>query len=205
MKNPAYSTQWLPTSGRRMGTTDLVPEYSAFSAKTSQPNRHITVYARKQGFTQPIFFRTPFYHRRSRGAYNITLYWSAIYHKSLRAMLHCVALSVATQSSRKRETSMRRLSAMCRPRLKSFCCCCCFLFFGNKTRDFTIGSGPVHCSEITWPFRLSFHRAPDYFDELVQERRNSIANALKLRLSCTNPRFTPWLLSDLIICGAPIH
>ena len=27
----------------------------------------------------------------------------------------------------------------------------------------------------------------EYFDGLVQERRNSIANALELRLSCTNP------------------
>ena len=27
----------------------------------------------------------------------------------------------------------------------------------------------------------------DHFDGLVQERRNSIANALELRLSCTNP------------------
>ena len=27
----------------------------------------------------------------------------------------------------------------------------------------------------------------DLFDEFVQERRNSIANALELRLSCTNP------------------
>ena len=26
-----------------------------------------------------------------------------------------------------------------------------------------------------------------YIDRLVQERRNSIANALELRLSCTNP------------------
>ena len=26
-----------------------------------------------------------------------------------------------------------------------------------------------------------------YIDGLVQERRNSIANALELRLSCTNP------------------
>ena len=26
-----------------------------------------------------------------------------------------------------------------------------------------------------------------YFDALVKERRNSIANALELRLSCTNP------------------
>ena len=27
----------------------------------------------------------------------------------------------------------------------------------------------------------------DYIDGLVQESRNSIANALELRLSCTNP------------------
>ena len=29
--------------------------------------------------------------------------------------------------------------------------------------------------------------APLHIDGLVQERRNSIANALELRLSCTNP------------------
>ena len=35
----------------------------------------------------------------------------------------------------------------------------------------------------TWqPYRVS-----DHVDGLVQERRNSIANALELRLSCTNP------------------
>ena len=28
-----------------------------------------------------------------------------------------------------------------------------------------------------------------HFDGLVQERRNSIANALELRLSCTNPSY----------------
>ena len=28
---------------------------------------------------------------------------------------------------------------------------------------------------------------PYHFDGLMQERRNSIANALELRLSCTNP------------------
>ena len=27
----------------------------------------------------------------------------------------------------------------------------------------------------------------EYMDGLVQEKRNSIANALELRLSCTNP------------------
>ena len=34
---------------------------------------------------------------------------------------------------------------------------------------------------IYWPIGL------DYIDGLVQERRNSIVNALELRLSCTNP------------------
>ena len=32
-----------------------------------------------------------------------------------------------------------------------------------------------------------FDEIPHHFDGLVQERRNSIANALELRLSCTNP------------------
>ena len=31
------------------------------------------------------------------------------------------------------------------------------------------------------------HECPGHIDGLVQERRNSIANALELRLSCTNP------------------
>ena len=35
-----------------------------------------------------------------------------------------------------------------------------------------------------------------YIDGLVQERRNSIANALELRLSCTNPSMRLWLLVD---------
>ena len=34
---------------------------------------------------------------------------------------------------------------------------------------------------------ISFLLIQEYFDGLVQERRNSIANALELRLSCTNP------------------
>ena len=32
-----------------------------------------------------------------------------------------------------------------------------------------------------------FFSTSQHFDGLVQERRNSIANALELRLSCTNP------------------
>ena len=33
-----------------------------------------------------------------------------------------------------------------------------------------------------------------YVDELMQERRNSFANALELRLSCTNPPMQ-WLVT----------
>ena len=33
-----------------------------------------------------------------------------------------------------------------------------------------------------------------YIDGLVQERRNSIANALELRLSCTNPSIWPHII-----------
>ena len=35
----------------------------------------------------------------------------------------------------------------------------------------------ISCLDIDWV----------YIDGLMQERRNSIANALELRLSCTNP------------------
>ena len=40
---------------------------------------------------------------------------------------------------------------------------------------------------IHWNHTCSVHNKPDKFDELVQERLNSIANALELRFSCTNP------------------
>ena len=36
-------------------------------------------------------------------------------------------------------------------------------------------------------YRLKLFQQRKYIDGLVQERRNSIANALELRLSCTNP------------------
>ena len=36
-------------------------------------------------------------------------------------------------------------------------------------------------------FQKSSAQCNLYIDRLVQERRNSIANALELRLSCTNP------------------
>ena len=49
-----------------------------------------------------------------------------------------------------------------------------------------------------------------YLDGLVQERRNSIANALELRLSCTNPSLcslsvascllTLWVITKLGLC-----
>ena len=49
----------------------------------------------------------------------------------------------------------------------------------------------------------------DYFDGLVQERRNSIANALELRLSCTNPstcNFQRLLTYVFVICrSSPKH
>ena len=34
---------------------------------------------------------------------------------------------------------------------------------------------------------IKIRQSHDRFDGLMQERRNSIANALELRLSCTNP------------------
>ena len=53
----------------------------------------------------------------------------------------------------------------------------------------------IYTAEILWvymvpPGALSLENPKslrDNIDRLVQERRNSIANALELRLSCTNP------------------
>ena len=43
----------------------------------------------------------------------------------------------------------------------------------------------------------STERSHNHFDGLVQERRNSIALAMELRLSCTNPSIlTHWPLED---------
>ena len=42
----------------------------------------------------------------------------------------------------------------------------------------------IYLSTFNCLYTLSVH---EHIDELVQERRNSIANALELRLSCTNP------------------
>ena len=42
----------------------------------------------------------------------------------------------------------------------------------------------------------------EYIDGLVQERRNSIANALELRLSCTNPRYCMcWFMLSRVHSG----
>ena len=41
-----------------------------------------------------------------------------------------------------------------------------------------------------------------YFDGLVQERRNSIANALELRLSCTNPSM--WTMTQWAKASADV-
>ena len=51
---------------------------------------------------------------------------------------------------------------------------------------------------IRWRLRII-----DHFDGLVQERRNSIALAMQLRLSCTNPSL--WLLHNLHHSSAIMH
>ena len=45
---------------------------------------------------------------------------------------------------------------------------------------------------------LSFKSPREHFDGLVQERHNSIANALELRLSCTNPTISCFGKSPLV-------
>ena len=47
-------------------------------------------------------------------------------------------------------------------------------------------AGNIHIEKIISNYK-SIITSNSYIDGLVQERRNSIANALELRLSCTNP------------------
>ena len=49
----------------------------------------------------------------------------------------------------------------------------------------------IICATAKWIdlniFSVNEEKSLEYIDGLVQERRNSIADALELRLSCTNP------------------
>ena len=75
----------------------------------------------------------------------------------------------------------------------------------NFDQDFQQQYSVKALSELTWlpePFRWNLFRvgykwtlvaqdSQHYINGLVQERRNSITNALELRLSCTNPSLWP--------------
>ena len=50
--------------------------------------------------------------------------------------------------------------------------------------------------QLIWHLTCAQH--PAHIDGLVQERRNSIANALELHLSCTNPSIYRWLDSTVV-------
>ena len=51
---------------------------------------------------------------------------------------------------------------------------------------FVVIGGPIGChNDNLWCYQ--WRQSSHHIDGLVQERRNSIANALELRLSCTNP------------------
>ena len=49
-----------------------------------------------------------------------------------------------------------------------------------------------------------FEICRDHFDELVQERRNPISNALELRLSSTNPSIYCYFLLPISVIGGII-
>ena len=53
---------------------------------------------------------------------------------------------------------------------------------------------------LSYQYRDSHYQ--DKIDRLLQERRNSIANALELRLSCTNP--SRWSHRLIFVIGIPI-
>ena len=81
-------------------------------------------------------------------------------------------------------------------------CMCLHHIYDSASRDNYFASMPVDCRwyarSVTHQYVTVVHsarhpiiqfnrKAVGHFDGLVQERRNSIANALELRLSCTNP------------------
>ena len=55
-----------------------------------------------------------------------------------------------------------------------------------------ISSHDVEQSRVSMNFTISTKKYSMYIDGLVEERRNSIANALELRLSCTSPYSHVW-------------
>ena len=57
---------------------------------------------------------------------------------------------------------------------------CSYSYYKTKMYDH-------FCRTFFFSYYTTLMHAHDYVDGLVQERRNSIANALGLRLSCTNP------------------
>ena len=50
-----------------------------------------------------------------------------------------------------------------------------------------VNCGAIKVHEIGFPPTIVLSIATMFIDELVQERCNSIADTLELRLSCTNP------------------
>ena len=57
-------------------------------------------------------------------------------------------------------------------------------------RDSTLDAVALQSSTVLTATNIS--RSIAYFDGLGQERRNSITNALELRLSCINPSISLW-------------
>ena len=57
---------------------------------------------------------------------------------------------------------------------------------------------PLPTSELPLPVPTMTHFTNAYIDGLVQEKRNSIANTLVLRFSCTNPSICITGLNELI-------
>ena len=61
------------------------------------------------------------------------------------------------------------------------CCCYCCCCRKKKKKD-----RPTTGEQVIPNTNTLYSQYIDHFDGLVKERRNSIANALELRLSCTN-------------------
>ena len=73
----------------------------------------------------------------------------------------------------------------------------------EKSRSYSsVCTWEMLCKYGVFALSIRLGLARHYLNGLVQKRRNSIANALELRLSCTNP--STWTLYSHLIAG-PVY
>ena len=73
----------------------------------------------------------------------------------------------------------------------------------KKQQQWGKGGKGVHWLPLTAILHVWPTGRKDHIDGLMQERRNSIANALELHLSCTNPSIWQWVVRHQMRQSSP--